>query len=338
MSADPPWCRLLTALIAAMLLAGCSAPGEESVADIRYTRNRVELYAGLEPDAPVLSELEFDTEITVLETHRSFVRGRTVAGMQGWVESRLLLVGSLRRELQLLTQRSATLPNQGFARAVDTLNVHTEPYRWAPTFYQLAKDERFEILDRMLVDRLPAAAAHSPADYPPTGEDYWYLVRIPGHDVVGWLLANMVYPDIPIDVAVLAGGRSIVAHFLVEPEDGQSADPVDPVWIWFQSSGRGQIHDFDILRVIRWHSKRERYIVIRQTSDLKGYLPVRKLPRFSSDGEVGTGFRFVDEADGQLRQRTYAQVGNRSLYLGVEPVSSQLGPRPPGGFGRRYER
>ncbi len=325
-------------LLAAAFLPACSDPVGEAVADVRYTRNHVEMYAGLGHDAPVLSVLDFDTEVTVLEAHRSYVHVRTGSGVIGWVDSGLLLDRSSRRELQLLARRSAPLPSQGPGRAVDTLNVHTEPYRWAPTFYQLVKDEAFEILDRVLVDRLPAAAADASGEYASTGEDYWYLVRIPGRDVAGWLLANMVYPDMPIDVAALAGGRSIVAHFRFEPRGGLATDSRDPVWVWFQSSGPGQVHDFDILRVIRWDSERERYIVIRQTSDLRGYLPVRILPDFDTGREIGTGIRFVAEADGKLHLRSYAQVGNRSLYVGVEPLSGQLGLSPPSGFGARYAR
>ncbi len=326
------------AVVAGALVSGCAAPGDESEADVRYSRNRVELYAGLEHDAPVLSVLGFDSELTVLDTHRSFVRVRTESGLLGWVPGAMLLDGALRRELELLTRRSAALPSQGSARARDTLNVHTEPYRWAPTFYQLAKDEGFQILDRMLVDRLPAAAAESRASFQPTGEDYWYLVRIPDVGASGWLLANMVYPDIPIDVAALAAGRSIVAHFRIEVGAGEGAAQGVPVWIWFQSSGPGQVHDFDRLTVLRRDTRRDRYIVIRQTSNLSGYLPVDLLPEFQADRGVGTGIHVLVEQGGQLYRRTYAQVGTRSLYLGQERASALPHLIPPGGFGRRYDR
>ncbi len=330
--------RPAAALMVTGLLAACGGAADEPSGDVRYSRNRVELYGSLEHDAPVLTVLGFDTEVAVLDTHRSFVRVRTPDRLEGWVPGTLLLDGPLRSQHRSLTRASATLQSQGGARARDTLNVHTEPYRWAPTLYQLAKDERFDILDRMLVDRLPAAAADRSRRYAPTGEDYWYLVRIPHAGAVGWLLANMVYPDIPIDVAALAEGRSIVAHFRTDVAEDGSAGETVPVWTWFQSSEPGQVHDFDILRVLRWHTRRKRYIVLRQVSGLAGYLPVEVLPGFESSRGTGTGIRVFAQADGELRRRTYVQVGTRSVYLGQEPVIALPHLTPPGGFGRRYER
>lgn len=324
--------------MAGALLAGCGGSSDGDAAEVRYTRNKAEVYDGLEHDSPVLSVLGFDTEVTVLGTHRSFVQVRTEAGLEGWVADALLLDRRLRSELAMLTLEAASLPGQGSARARDTLNVHTEPYRWAPTFYQLIKDERFEVLDRMLVDRLPAAAADGTGRHAPTGEDYWYLVRIPGRDAVGWLLANMVYPDIRADLLALAGGQPIVAHFRIGGPGAGPANETPEVRIWLQSGSRGQIHDFDRLRILRWDSRRERWIVIRQTSGLNGYLPVEILPGFQTDRGVGTRIGFVLEVDGTMRRRTYAQVGSRSVYLGEEPITASQALLPPGGFGKRYER
>ena len=330
--------RTVVAVLAAGVLAGC---GNESPtlteAETFYSRNRVELYTGLEPDAPVVAVLDFDTRATILETHRSFVRVRTVAGQEGWTPRTLLLDSDLRRALRELTNQTTTLPGQGLYRAHDTLNVHTQPYRWAPTFYQLEKDESFEMLDRMLVDRLPARAATATTPPAPTGLDHWYLVRLPKLGQTGWLIANMAYADIPLEVAMLAQGRPIVAYFPIGSVADEDTGEAKTTWLWFQSGGREQVHDFERMIVLRWDSRRDRYVVIRQNSNLTGYLPVEVIPNFESERGVGVGVRILLEKNGQMHSRSHVYTANRVYQLEEKPVIGALPHVPPGGFGARYQ-
>lgn len=322
--------------LAAVALAGCVRGDEAADLDVHYTRNDSELYAGLEHDAPVVSVLPFDTQVSVLETYRSFSRVRTSEQVEGWLPSALLLDQTLRDALARLKTLASRVPDQGSFRSRDTLNVHVEPYRWAPTFYQLSKDESFQVIDRMIVDRYPASAAGSLPETESTGEDYWYLVRVPSVDEAGWLLANMAYADVPLEIAALAQGLEIVAHFQIGGTEDGSLGLFKPTWLWFQSSGRGDIHDFDVMRVYQWDTRRRRYVVIRQVSGIEGYLPVEILPGFQPGSR--TGFRILVDRDGQMHERTYAYGGRRVSYLGEAPVSGISRLAPPGGFGRRYAR
>ena len=329
--------RAIVAVVSASSLASCGGGAQELAEDeTYYSRNRVELYSGLEPDAPAVSVLDFDTRARVLESHRSFVRLRTVDGREGWAPRAMLLDSSLRRGLRALTSQTAALPSQGLYRARDTLNVHTQPYRWAPTFYQLEKDESVEMLDRMLVDRLPAAAATARTPPAPTGLDYWYLVRLPELGQTGWLIANMAYADIPLEVAMLAQGRSIVAYFPIGSVADQASGEAKTTWLWFQSSRGAQVHDFDRMAVFRWDARRSRYIVIRQYSNLAGYLPVEVRPDVESERGTGVVIQLLLDDDGQMRGRNYIYTANRVYQLDERPVAGTLQHVPPGGFGSRY--
>lgn len=329
--------RAIVAIIFAWSLASCGRGSQQLAEDETfYSRNRVELYSGLEPDAPAVAVLDFDTRARILETHRSFVRLRTADGREGWAPRAMLLDSNLRRGLRALTSETAALPGQGLYRSRDTLNVHTQPYRWAPTFYQLEKDEGVEMLDRILVDRLPAVAATARTPPQPTGLDYWYLVRIPNLGQTGWLIANMAYADIPLEVAMLAQGRSIVAYFPIGSAGDASGGEGKATWLWFQSSGSGQVHDFDRMAVLRWDARRNRYIVIRQYSNLTGYLPVEVRPNFNSERGTGVGIRVLVDKDGQMRGRNYIYTANRLYQLEEKPVAGAPPHVPPGGFGSRY--
>ena len=333
--------RCLAASLAAAMVICISACGESpeplTEADFFYTRSDVELYSGLEPDSPATATLPFGTRVRIHETYRSFVKIETPTQLLGWVPRSLLLDYYMRQHLETLTAASATLPNQGLARARDTLNVHVQPYRWSPTFHQLDKDEGFHIIDRMLVDRLPAIAATAPEPPEPTGEDYWYLVRVPGIEQAGWLLGNMVYSDIPLDVAMLAMGQSIVAYFPLGESQSEVRGTTKTTWLWVQSTKREQTHDFDRLSVFRWDARRDRYLIIRQISGLKGYLPIEVIPDFTTPRGTGTGFRILFERNGELRASTHVFANRRVYKIVEEPVPTPPPLAPPGGFGSRYE-
>ncbi len=321
------------------VIGGCTGwGGEEHERKILFSRNGVEMYAGLEPDAAVAGVLEFDTPVTVLDTHRSFVLIRTPDQLEGWAPRDLLLDAELRDRLRSLTRRSQRLPSQGRAHAKDTLNVHLEPYRWSPTFYQLAQDEGFELLDRALVERLPASAATATVPPAPTGLDHWHLVRVPGIGEAGWLLGNMVYPGLPLEVAMLADGRPTVAYFQIGAVEDESLGESKPTWLWAQATPGDAPSDFDRIQVMQWDGRRNRYLVIRRHSDLVGYLPIEIQPDFRSERGVGTWFRFFHEKAGRLYTRAYLYVGRRVYPLGEEPVQGVPPYFPDGGFRKVYER
>lgn len=337
------WRCLANAAVSAVLLAatfaGCGEPAAPiAPEETLYTRNHVELLAGLEPDAPVRKMLDFDTEVRILETYRTYVRVRTADAVEGWVHRPLLLDHSLRRQLRSLATQTVSLPSQGTYRARDTLNVHVEPYRWSPTFYQLTKDEEFEMLDRMLVDRLPAAAATARVLPKPTGLDHWYLVRVPRIGQSGWLIGNMAYSAIPLEVAQLAQGQAITGYFAIGGTKDESLGVTKTSWLWVQAAAAYETLDFDRLMVFQWDSRRDRYVIIRQDSGLTGYLPIEILPDFESERGTGVGFRVLLEKDGQLHERTYLYANRRVYRLSEEPARNVPRFEPPGGFGERYEK
>ena len=327
--------------LSAAWAAGCfsgssSATGPQQEEELYFTRNRVELLASLEPDAPVAAVLAFDTRATILASHRSYVQIRTADLREGWVPRSMLLDTALRRQLQRLTNQSAALPDQGRAHARDTLNVHVEPYRWAPTFYQLEQDEAFELLDRTLVERLPASARSARVRPEPTGLDHWLLVRLPEIRQTGWLLENMAYAGIPLEVAMLAQGRPIVGYFAIGSIVDESLGTAKTTWLWVQCARGKQVHDFDRLMVFQWDRRRDRYVVIRQDTRITGYLPVEMLPEFDTPHGSGMGFRILVEKSGRLHTRTYVYAKNRVYRLGDEPVQGVPRFLPAGGFGVHY--
>ena len=308
------------AVLACALWSGCAAQTETAApAEPHIARNGVELTADLAPSAPVVAALDFGTPLEIVESRRTFVRVRTPDGREGWTSQSMLIDPRTRRLMESLKQRTTDFAGQGRVHALDTLNVHVEPYRWSPTLYQLRKDEGVEVLRRQLAARLPHRPG--PNERPPetAEQDDWSLVRL-ANGYPGWLLTGRTYSGIPIEVAQYAERRRIVAYFQIGEVHDADAGETRKTWLWVQASQRNQEHDFDRLRVFRWRQNRRAYATIKLETGLQGYLPIKVTPDMETRHGAGTGFSILAAKGERLFVRTYAHVGNRVYRIGEEPA------------------
>jgi hypothetical protein len=96
--------------------------------------------------SPSIAEVKHGDRLDILEVRRRLVRVRTVNGIEGWVDANLLLSAQQMDELRKAAQGAANLPSQGAATVFDTLNMHTEPSRASPSFYQIPEGGSVEVL------------------------------------------------------------------------------------------------------------------------------------------------------------------------------------------------
>lgn len=153
------WRAGFIAVCAAGLLASCSQGPERQPA-------LGEAYAGpltlqvreaLVARAKAVDTLKHGERVELLGRRRSFYRIRTERGREGWVDGRQLLPAEEMEALRRLAQRAAESPTQGAATVLDSLNVHTAPYRQAPSFRQIAPEERVDVIVYERVERKPYA-------------------------------------------------------------------------------------------------------------------------------------------------------------------------------------
>lgn len=301
-------------------------------------RNQVELQKELLPRSPVVATLARGEEVEIINRRRRFVRVRTNSGSEGWTQDSKLISPEIRDYMERLIAQSASMPSQGVVRALDTLNVHLEPYRWSQTIYQLQEDEPVELLRHRVVDRFrdpPAAGKPAPQ---PVGVDDWYLIRL-GDGQPGWVLAGSVYSAIPDEVLQYAERRRITSYFeLGEPREGPNGEP-RPTWLWTQIERPKQSYDFDRFRVFMWSRRRQGYETIKLERGLIGYLPVVVSDRVDTGNGAYPGFTITIEKDSRRIERTYALVNQKVQLVGerpavvlprpVEPRLPQQQPSPP---------
>jgi hypothetical protein len=304
-------------LAAALLLAGCGSGGREPVIGEGFVAPAtLNLRQELGPRQPSVATVRHGERLEILERRRRFVRVRAGSGAAGWIDGDLLFGPEQMEGLRALGRWAATLPSQGQATVLDTLNVHTEPSRESPSFQQFREGEHAAVV----AHRLVVSSART--------ED-WSLVRLPSGEA-GWVLTRMLFMSIPDEVAQYAEGHRIMSYFsLGEVQDG---DQVKQNWLWTTLSAGGQPYEFDAVRVFVWSRSRSRYETVFVERKLKGYYPVEVVQR------PGTGPSFsiiVEEKDGSRVRRTYAFQGyhvrleskvawNRPLQTSPPPASESV--------------
>lgn len=156
---------ILAALVL-LVAAGCSRnePRETVLAEAYVGPSTLRLRQDLTSptaDGPTLGHGE---KVEIIGRRRIFVRVRTARGERGWVLMRQLLSPRQMEDLNRLAERAARMWSHGVATVYDPLNVHTEPNRQAPSFYQIQPGEHVHVVAQRLAPRVPY---QNPALLPP---------------------------------------------------------------------------------------------------------------------------------------------------------------------------
>ncbi len=111
--------------------------------------------------SPVVATVRHGEKLDVLDTRRRFAKVRTAQGVEGWIDSNLLLTPEQMDDLRRLADSAAKLPSQGAATAFDTLNIHADPNRQSPSFFQIPESGSVEVIGHQIaprISRMPEAA------------------------------------------------------------------------------------------------------------------------------------------------------------------------------------
>jgi hypothetical protein len=300
-------CYLATAL----LLCGCGSGGREPAIGEGFVASAtLNLRQELGPRQPSVATVRHGERLEILDRRRRFVKVRASSGAVGWIDGDLLFGPDQMEGLRSLGRWAATLPSQGQATVLETLNVHTEPSRESPSFQQFREGDH------------AAVVAHRLVASPARTED-WSLVRLSSAES-GWVLTRMLFMSIPDEVAQYAEGHRIMSYFsLGEVQDGGR---VKQNWLWTTLTAGGQPYEFDAVRVFVWSRSRSRYETAFVERKLKGYYPVEVLQR------PGAGPAFsiiVEEKDGSRARRTYAFQGYHVRLESKVPWNQPMQTSPP---------
>jgi hypothetical protein len=135
----------------------------------------------ISPRSAVVVTAQHGERLQIIQQRRRFIRVRNARGQEGWTDERLLLSPDEVARLKRFSQQARVMPSQGTATAYDTLNIHTEPSRYAPSFLQVKQGEKFEMIGHELAPRKapPRKPLVTPAPKPVTAKKAGKKPKIP---------------------------------------------------------------------------------------------------------------------------------------------------------------
>ena len=183
------------------LFCACRRDAHEPVIGTGFVASpTVNLRERLGATQVTVATVRLGERVDILERKRRWVRIRTGKGTEGWLEQSHLIGEDVLKRFELLRVQAAARPSQGQAHARRDLNLHLEPDRKSPIYYQLKESESCEVVARQGKERPPVPGKESPVRY-----DDWYLVRTT--DKAGWGLAGNLDMSVPEEVLQYAEGK-----------------------------------------------------------------------------------------------------------------------------------
>ncbi len=245
--------------------------------------------------------------LDVIDREKRFVKVRTSAGIEGWIEQRYVISQQVYDRFQALTREHQNDPVQATGSTRNDTNLHIEPGRESDHLYLLPAASKVTVLSRGTAERSGVIAAPTPGkkDKPagPVMEDWWLVRDGQGH--AGWLLARMVDLDVPLEIAQYAEGQRFVAFFVLN--EVQDEDKKVPQYLALLTEPRdGQPFDFNKVHVFTWNVKRHRYETAYRERNLNGVLPVTVTHEdFGKEGDLPVFILRVKDDNGQVVERKY---------------------------------
>ncbi len=140
----------------ALALSGCHhgpprapAIGEAYVGPISLKiRNDIPL------QSPIVATVQHGDRLEILQRRRRFLRVRTPGGAEGWTDERQLLAVEDMAYLRELAAQTAKMPIQGQGTTYSDQNVHTQPVRSSPSFFQIKEKEKVDVLMHVVSPRV----------------------------------------------------------------------------------------------------------------------------------------------------------------------------------------
>jgi hypothetical protein len=122
----------------------------------------------LEPKSAIVATVKHGDKLAILEYKRRFVKVRTTQGTEGWTDNHLLLTPQQMNGLRQMAESSSQYPSQGAASVFEMLNMHTEPNRQSPSFWQIPENAKVDVIGHKLAPRTqPATVATAPPPVKP---------------------------------------------------------------------------------------------------------------------------------------------------------------------------
>jgi len=155
-----------TLLVSLTFLVGCGDELEHdrSIGQAFAGPRNLPIHKEISPKSETIAVVKHGDKLEIIGRRRRFVRVRTPQGVIGWTHMGQLMAADQMTALDDLAERAAELPSHGKATVYEPLNVHTDPNRQAPSFYQIREGEQVDVI---LYEVAPRVEYHAPPIFKP---------------------------------------------------------------------------------------------------------------------------------------------------------------------------
>jgi hypothetical protein len=149
------WHWLAVSAVCVSLASCSSSPPPQPTTGVAFAGpSTLNLRKELASKSATIGTAKHGDKLDVLEMRRRFIKVRTSDGVVGWTDSNLLLTPQQMEDLRRLAETVAKLPSQGSATAFDALNIHAEPNRQSPSFFQIPESGSVEVIAHRVTPRV----------------------------------------------------------------------------------------------------------------------------------------------------------------------------------------
>jgi hypothetical protein len=321
------------AAILALSSAACKEIAPQSPAFFASPA-QLQLHSEIGRLSPVTAVLEHGDRVELIEKRRRMVRVRTGSGTLGWADSADLLDELQWAKFKQLNQAASRMPAQGKVAPFALLNVHTDPNRSAPSFFQAPAESPLEVMGHRVTPRAPYdpryEAGFDPDKVPPDAPlDDWHLLRLPDGRL-GWALSRLVYFVLPDEILLQANGAPIMAALplgFIEDETGRRQH-----WLLCTVTARNKSFDYDVVKAILWNARRHRYESVFTLKEIAGFYPAAVPPAADAalDSTAGPAGFSILVGIGELtrEKRSFVFRNGRPVVASTETVTLPAPVRP----------
>jgi len=283
-----------------VLLAWYLRPKHESLGAAYVSERSLTLLSSIAQVREQIGVLYYGERIEVLARRNDYVKVRTAAGVEGWVDGRYLMDPDLWQRSAKLLAQSKGMGVQARGRTKTTTNLRVEPGRTEPRLYQFTRGTEVEIVGRAVADWVQVTDEKDSSEEETSKKEDWFLVRgiatrPPGEGMIrnsavmnttqpgdqttpiaGWVVARFISLDLPDAVREGTSSANIrpIAWFELNRVTDDAGD--HPQYLVAGThSPEGQPCDFTTLRVYTWNARKSRYETAYIENDFCGALPVQ---------------------------------------------------------------
>jgi len=120
------------------------------------------LHQDLSAKSATAATVKHGEKLQILEYRHRLVKVRTDQGVEAWTDMRQLLTPEQMADLRRTAENLSQYPTQGAATVFEMLNVHIEPNRSSPSFWQVPENAKVDVIGHKLTPRYQAPQISAP--------------------------------------------------------------------------------------------------------------------------------------------------------------------------------